>query len=204
MEDVLVTLSVASDPQISPDGTRVAYVADPYSIDPERPRRAIWIAPTDGSVPARPLTSSAGRDGRPRWSPDGRTLAFLSDRQEKGVDALYLLPLDGGEARLLLERKRGIKDYQWSADGSLLCVRTFDEPDEEEDRRLKERDDAEVYGERWPFARLSLLDVTTGDVTPLPTGDGHVAEFAWSPTVRRSPSCALQLPRSSPTASTSV
>ena len=98
MEDVLVTLHTATDPRISPDGRWVAYVADPYSIDPGSPRRAIWIAPTDGSMPARQLTSSSGRDGYPRWSPDGRTFAFLSDRQEKGIDALYLIPIDGGEA----------------------------------------------------------------------------------------------------------
>src|SRR5579883_1894784 len=181
MEDVLVSLTRASDLQISPDGRWVAYVADPYSVDPDKPWRPIWIAPTDGSTSARQLTSWSGRDGHPRWSPDGRTLAFLSDREEKGTDALYLIPIDGGEARLALKPARGILDFRWAPDGGRICFRAVDEPSDDEKRRIKERDDPDVFGQRWPFARLSLLDVATGQVARVPTGDGHVTALPVHP-----------------------
>src|SRR5580658_9949880 len=69
-----------SDPQISPDGQRVAYVQTTIDTAQNRRVSAIWLASTDGSTPPAPFTTSAQSATSPRWSPDGASLAFLSAR----------------------------------------------------------------------------------------------------------------------------
>jgi dipeptidyl aminopeptidase/acylaminoacyl peptidase len=136
----LFSLRVPTQVRISPDGSRIAFTV--RSIAPRRDgyRHALWIVPADGSAPARPLTLGRRTDTSPRWSPDGRTLAFLSDRaavfqaggaadrpapseapREGGVQA-WLLPMDGGEARQVTRLPRDVTDVTWSPDGGSLCV----------------------------------------------------------------------------------
>src|SRR6476659_8827863 len=80
-----------SDVQISPDGALVAFVAgDYFKVDSASAKRQIWLAPTGAGAP-RPFTGGSRTDDTPRWSPDGRTLAFLSDRLEDGQPQIYLL-----------------------------------------------------------------------------------------------------------------
>src|SRR5688572_15302170 len=86
------------DVQVSPDGRSVVYVVTPVGKREEHRTRAIWIAATDGSTPPRKLTAGTSNDERPRWSADGRSLFFLSDRKERGKCQLYRIAVDGGEA----------------------------------------------------------------------------------------------------------
>src|SRR5215469_8986595 len=107
-EDVYRLTAVAS-PRISPDGKRVAYQV--WSVDEEANeyRGAIWVAALDGSVEPRRFTAGEKRDGSPRWSPDGRRLAFTSNRgPEKTKPQLYVMPADGGEPRKLTDEKEGV------------------------------------------------------------------------------------------------
>ncbi len=171
--------SLSGRPAAFPDGTAVAYVATPYGRV-ENAEGEIWLA-SIASGESRRFTVGSGRDDHPRWSPDSRWLAFLSDRDEPGRRDLYRIPRNGGEAELLVERKRGIERFAWSPDGSTIAFLCPDDPTDEDERREKERDDAEVYGERWKLNRLRLLDLTTREVRTLSTGDGHVSELAWSP-----------------------
>src|SRR5919198_1036502 len=104
--DDLYQLRFVSDPQISPDGSQVAYVVawvDPN--DRARYRSQIMLVPFDGSSAPRALTSGRYRDSAPRWSGDGCHVAFLSRREDERPQ-LYVLPLNGGEARQLTSRKR--------------------------------------------------------------------------------------------------
>jgi dipeptidyl aminopeptidase/acylaminoacyl peptidase len=180
-EEMIVAGMFPDDPQLTPDGSRVAYVAARYGQEGDHPEGAIWVAPTDGSAMARQWTSGGGRDDHPRWSPDGRTLAFLSDRATRGTKALYQMPAGGGEAAQLVTRKKSVESFAWSPDGARIAFLAPDDPTDEDERREKERDDADVYGERWQYNRLHLLDLATGAVTTLPTGDMHLFECAWSP-----------------------
>ena len=135
--DDLYRLSVPFDPRLSPDGRLVAFSVKRTAVGRDGYRYAIWLAPTDGSTPARQVTIGSRADRRPRFSPDGRTLAFISDRRllveeepdrpkeakdRLDCDQLFLLPLDGGEARRLTDLPRGVTDVAWSPDGRSLAV----------------------------------------------------------------------------------
>src|SRR3954452_20917016 len=97
-EDVY-ELANAGDPRVSPDGSRVAFVVTTIDRESSEYRSAIWLVPTDGSAEPTQFTSGAKRDGSPRWSPDGRRLAFVSNRGEdkKTPAHLYVMRADGGE-----------------------------------------------------------------------------------------------------------
>jgi dipeptidyl aminopeptidase/acylaminoacyl peptidase len=119
-----------SDAHLSPDAKLVAYVVT--TIDQKKNRRdsAIWLLPVDGSAVPRRLSAEGFSSNAPRWSPDGKTLAFLSTRSSDaaGGDAakaqIYLLPMAaGGEALPLTKLKNGVQSFQWSPDSTrLVCV----------------------------------------------------------------------------------
>src|SRR5258708_20036001 len=95
----LLSFKALSDVQISPDGRTVAFVVGaPVKVDTPSPKSQIWLAPLAGG-PAREFTAGPRTDYAPRWSPDGQTLAFLSDRGEKGTAQIHLLSRNGGEAQ---------------------------------------------------------------------------------------------------------
>ena len=136
--DDLYRLHVPTDPCLSPDGKQVAFTVTRCAVGKDGYRSSVWLAPADGSEPARRVTYGPRTDAHARFSPDGRTLAFLSDRRTKveedpKLDAekerqdavqVHLLPLDGGEARRLTDLPRGVDDFAWSPDGRSLAVLT--------------------------------------------------------------------------------
>jgi dipeptidyl aminopeptidase/acylaminoacyl peptidase len=95
-EDLMAIKSVA-DVQLSPDGRHVAYALTEISVEKDSYRSTIWIAPAGGGAPLQ-VTRGPGRDSAPRWSPDGLSLSFLSDRGG-GPPQMFLLPMGGGEPR---------------------------------------------------------------------------------------------------------
>jgi len=168
------------DLQLSPDGRRVAYVAA-HARAQGRVARALWVAPTDGSAMARRFTHGDSEDYSPRWSPDGRTLAFLSDRANCGVFALCALSASGGEALPLHGRSRSITAFSWSPDGRYILFLAPDEPPTSGPGLTSTQGDVHVYGADWRVAQLHILHPATGVVQRLATGDRHVAEAVWSP-----------------------
>ncbi len=133
--DDLYAVRVATDPQVSPDGTRVVFSLQTVAPAKDGYRQALWTVPIDGSDPARQLTIGAKRDGHPRFSPDGRRLAFLSDRRltveelpgapddREDAAQVHLLPIDGpGEASRLTDLPRGVDGFAWAPDGRQLAV----------------------------------------------------------------------------------
>lgn len=181
LEDAIVSAWQPQDPQLASHGRWLAWSAAPYGMVGEHPVSAIWIAPADGSSPGRQFTAGACNDSRPRWSPDGRSIAFLSDRADRGTTGLYILPVDGGEAAALCTRKSAVQQFAWSPDGRTIALTSPDEPTDEDERRKTERDDPNVYGESLPNARLFMVDLDSGKLDQIATDAGHIREIAWSP-----------------------
>lgn len=118
----------AGDPRLSPDGTTVVYVLTTINQKKNRRESAIWLVPAEGSAAPRRLSAEGFTSNHPRWSPDSKTLAFLSSRNadlssgETPKSQIYLLPMAGGEALALTTLKNGVQSYEWSPDGTRLVV----------------------------------------------------------------------------------
>jgi len=115
-------------PALSPDGAMVAYQVTETEFDKNRSRTHVRVVRTDGTGDRRVTRAVKGSDSHPVWSPDGRTLAFLSTRREG--NQIYTLPLaDGGEARPVLEFPGGVEEFVFTPDGQALvfAARTWPE-----------------------------------------------------------------------------
>ena len=120
-EDVF-ELEYANDPQVSPDGSRVAYVRTSMDIMTDRGRRTIWVVDTDGGN-HRPLISGSGNFSSPRWSPSGDRLAYLSNRD--GKTQLFVQWLDGGETAKVTTLPQSPRSIVWSPDGTKIAFARF-------------------------------------------------------------------------------
>lgn len=175
------TIPMAGEPQISPDGKRVAYTLTRAVLASSRYDDDLWLIDTDGSRNIQ-LTRSDGDEEHPRWSPDGKRLAFLSDREGRG--AIYLIDPDAGEAERITDEPAGIFDFEWSPDGKSIAFLRQDETPEGDRKRARERDDARVAGEGLRSSHIYLLDLESRKVRALTSGRRYIFTFSWSPDSR--------------------
>ena len=110
-----------SDPQVSPDGLWVAYVVTTNDRTADEARSAIWMVSWDGSQRLA-LTAAANGTGKPKWSPDGRYLAFSRDRRAPKKNQIMLLDRRGGDALQLTSVTGDIGEYAWAPDGKRLVL----------------------------------------------------------------------------------
>lgn len=169
-EDV-VAINRASDPQISPDGRRVAFVVSSWDREADKFNADLWLAYDTRQQPVR-LTSHPKRDDHPRWSPDSNRLAFISDRD--GEPQIYIINANGGEPTRLTSHKSPVIDFEWSPDGRRIAFLAV-EPREKEKTKPPV-----VIEEDHRYARLWLVDSVSGQVTQLTKGDRHISSFNWS------------------------
>jgi len=184
-EDYL-SFEFLSDPQISPDAQWVAYTV--ATIDQKANRRVsrIWIASIDGAHPSVPFTGENASSTSPRWSPDGRFLAFLSAR-DGGRAQIWLLSRNGGEARRVSNLENGASNFEWSPDGTrFVCLtRTGPPPSKSSDVRhythiYYKFNDTGYFDEK--RSHVVIVDVRTGAAKQITDGDNwNDLDPHWSP-----------------------
>jgi len=195
--DDLFNLKEVRDPQRSPDGKWVAYTVARAIKDTDKNDTDVWMVSWDGRQQIQ-VTSTPEGESSPRWSPDGKYLAFLSARQGAKGAQIWLLNRAGGEASKLTEIKGGVSDYAWSSD-SKRFVMVVEDPDPSEADKDKDKKDAEpktpkpIVIDRYHFkadvrgylrgehSHLQLFDIAAKKAEPLTPGAFDEESPAWSP-----------------------
>ncbi|MBT4501770.1 MAG: hypothetical protein HOC74_28830, partial [Gemmatimonadetes bacterium] len=178
-----LALRQVGNPQISPDGAQILYVATELDQKSKKYRSHLWLVPADGGE-ARQLTSRPASHVEPRWSPDGKTIAFVSNRpQEEDEDhrrQIWLLPADGGEATQLTQTEGGVHDIEWSPDGRSLLFLSSETPGAEE-KELLEKGGIRVVDRFIKMHQIWTVDVATGSCRQLTRDRSSKSAATWSP-----------------------
>jgi dipeptidyl aminopeptidase/acylaminoacyl peptidase len=187
---------VVSDPRFSPDGSEIAFVVTTVDQKENRRRGEIWTVPADGSRDPSALTTAPQSSNSPRWSPDGRTMVFLSARPVPGDAAtdtpkvqVWLLPLGGGEPRRVTNLPNGVSSVQWSPDGTRVVVVSQSGPSDtskspSDVRHYKHAtynfNDTGWFDDR--RTHLWVVDVASGHANQITSGDDwNDTDPQWSP-----------------------
>ena len=181
--EALFELEVPKNIKISPDGSQVVYQLQAPFRKGKHALSSIWLADVHKEHSARQLTSGLFNDKEPQWSPDGQTIAFISDRAKQGESsAIYLIRPDGGEAYAITggDNKKGIASFKWSPSDQFIAFLSADEESAEDKKKKDDGDDADVYGEKWEYNRIKLVHVATRVVETPSKSDEHVMECVWS------------------------
>jgi dipeptidyl aminopeptidase/acylaminoacyl peptidase len=177
----LVTLQRLSDPQVSPDGSRVLYVLRSTDMEADRGRTDLWMARTDGTGEPRQLTSHSANDSSPRWSPDGRLVYFLSSRE--GSAQIWRIPVDGGEATQVTRLPRSVSSFTLSRDGRQIALSMNVFPGSspaETAKRLADtaarKASGKIYDQLMVRHWDTWLDGTRSHVFVMPAGGGEAVD----------------------------
>lgn len=172
---------------LSPDGTRLVFTVQDYSLEKNSSVTHLWLLDTAPGALARQLTTAESADTAPQWSPDGTRIAFTSKRGADEVPALYILRTDGGEPEKILELPLPISSPRWLPDGKRIVFATRVLPKFGTDfdalrKELKKQKDSKVtakvtenrvyrYFDSWQVdgqaSRLMVVDLATNKVTDL-------------------------------------
>jgi len=186
-----------SNPSIDPSGNWVAYQVKSVDVKADKNFSHIWMTSFDGSRTVQLTNRAKESETTPRFSPDGRYLAFISSRTDKhDNDQLWLLDRTGGEARPLTKLDGSVADYVWSPNGRQIAL-LVEDPDPEQAKGDDKADDDKppkpIVIDRFQFKqdidgyltkrrqRLMLLDVASGQARRLTTGDFDEYLPAFSP-----------------------
>jgi dipeptidyl aminopeptidase/acylaminoacyl peptidase len=179
--ETFLELRNLQDPQFSPDGSRIAFVvSDPLKGD--KRTRHIWLYDHQ-STATRQLTYSEKSETSPRWSPDGKKLAFLSNRGEQ--QQIYILNMSGGEAAAVTKGKASVSDLAWSPDGHSIAYLAPEPKTDDEEKKEKDKDDARVTDKDDKQPRLRILDLAKKEQHALTPPTWKVEELAWMPDGQR-------------------
>jgi dipeptidyl aminopeptidase/acylaminoacyl peptidase len=183
--DELIELPALSDPQISPDGEQVVYVVRHPDWKENEYTSQIWqVGKGVGEVKSEPRQLTFGKESSfyPRWSPDGKWLAFLSQREEDEHTQVYRMSAYGGEAERLTELESDVSALEWSPGSNAILLLVPDGQDEEDKEREEKYGEFHVDDQDFTHSHLWLLRLPERQTLKLTSGkEFHVTEFEWHP-----------------------
>jgi dipeptidyl aminopeptidase/acylaminoacyl peptidase len=213
--DEILKLRDLSDAQISPDGRWVAFVVSEADYDENALDTDVYLAAVPDAAPPAggkrrgeaqraalgasdpiPLTRSPKADLYPRWSPDGRLIAFLSARTSgkteerpreapEKIQQIWLIRPEGGEPWLPAAIKGSVSELAWSPDGAMLALLAREPKSADREKREKEKDDATVVDGENRRDQVWLIDTGKGAAVQVTKGAVHFTALDWSPDGRR-------------------
>lgn len=170
---------------ISPDGKHVAYMVRTPIMDGEKSEylNQIWVSNSDGKRAVQ-YTQGNSSSSSPAFSPDGKYIAFMSERSDK--NQIWLIRLMGGEAEQITFEKNGVNSFQWSPDGKRIAFLKTDELTKEEEKIKKEKRHVIEVDKNYKYAHIYTTTIkkekdAKRKVQRLTGGDFHVNSFDWSP-----------------------
>ena len=185
LPDTIHDLIEVTSPDLSPDGNRIVFVrTETNRSDWSVESRIVVLHDGDEQI-----YTAGPKDGGPRFSPDGASIAFLRG-QEDGKKQVWVIPTAGGEARCVTDFPSGVQSYGWAPGSDLLALVSQVDPDAQESdddvprgqvvRRIRYRDD----GDGWrgdAFSQLFIADLVGGEPEQITDGEGDHLAPVWSP-----------------------
>lgn len=196
--DDMISMHRISSASLSPDGKWIVYAVSTPDMEANRNAGNIWMVPTAGGE-ALQMTQS-GKDSSPVWSPDSKTIAFLSSRS--GESQVYVLSMDGGEAHAITKLSTGVDIAKWSPDGKTIALTSFVYPDCKDDACNKKHDEEKAkdkvkartyehllfrHWTHWSEGKRSHLFVISADGTGEPKDLTAGADYDVPPDERGGP-----------------
>lgn len=174
----MIQMPQVSDPQLSPDGRHILYVKSDADWKMNRRITHIWKVGADGSGLLQ-ITNGNDGESAPRWSPDGKTIAFLAKRgtEPNSSTQAYLIPVAGGEGTVLTSHSTAVSDIAWLPDGTRIYFRAADPKSDDQKAREKAQDDVFQFEENYQQQHLWYVDLSTKAETRVTSGDYSILSF---------------------------